>query len=317
MLMKLSEQQGKLPRVIFENYETQIKIGQWLGLRCFSILDSPLRLIGKPVFTAAIKAFVENKFARILKAMGIPEDGTCVILVNPSDSSFTLCFADSSKEGRITLKKGDGRNWNDEITLEYLDTFKTYEYYPEDDMLVESHFAFINRTNGNSCIRAFSEHNCLITLNNANRTFTINIQAPKVKGSVEYPFKFPNENMIYSFLLNLSFPLEIDKTYNEICRIMGFDPSIYPEAVFETHEGNKFESNLIILRDGLLKCFIITKSGWQVQIHQDGHVTATFVSQQDPSLTQETPKEVAIEKAQDFRKELFFHPVDSTEKPNK
>ena len=285
-----------VPKVEFANLELQGTIGQWLGVLSsrqsvgnsfFSVSThlSVEELIKKVNISEKQWKEVETKFAILLKLAGIPSTETCILgNLNKDDGTFECVFKNSEEDANIAIRWGDMLDYWPELTISYQNESKTYDYFEETKdnpmQLRLNHYKIKNPTNGNSCYRYLSEYTSYFTLKSGEYSLKIEIKRPESVNTYEvsnYTFRLENEEELQKYLLNLTFPLDINEVYKKIREISVSAVEEYPsfklKVTKELDEKNIKITDMMILKDGQLENFIMTKEGKTIEIDSVGNWT--------------------------------------------
>lgn len=283
-----------VPKVVFEDLELQVTIGQWLGILSsqqgfgnadFTIYThlSAEELMKKIDIPAEKFEKIGTKFGLLLKMAGIDSAETCTLNQFDKDNySFNCHFNNNGNDANLSLRWGDMIDFGPELTINYQNESKTYDYWAETDekptRLNLQHYTIKNPENGNSCYSFLSQYRTYLSLTNGEYSFSIEIDRPEsIKDDVfsDYVFRLENEEELIQYLLGLTFPLEINEVYKKICEISTSNVDEYPsfkiEAKKKLDEKNKKKTDMVSLNHGQLRRFIITKGGKTIAIDSDGN----------------------------------------------
>ena len=288
---KVEKEALAVPKVIFEDLELQVTIGQWLGIlpsqqgfgnSGFTIYTHlSAKKLMKKVNTPA-KKFEEivTKFGLLLKITGIENTETCTLNQFDKDNfSFNCHFNNSGNDANISLRWGDMIDFGPEFTINYQNESKTYDYWAESEekptRLKLQHYTIKNPENENSCYRYLSPYTAYFTLTNGEYSLSIEIKRPesiKVDVFSNYVFRLEDEKQLQQYLLGLTFPLEINEVYKKICEISTSSLNEYPSFKIEVKRKlNNKTTDMISLNHGQLQNFIITKGGRTITIDSYGN----------------------------------------------
>lgn len=285
-----------VPKVVFGDLELQVTIGQWLGILSsqqgfgnygFTIYThlSAEELMKKVNIPAEKFEEIVTKFGLLLKLAGIDNTETCTLNQFDKDKfSFNCHFNNSGNDANISLKWGNMIDFGPELTINYQNECKTYDYWSETEekstRLKLQHYAIKNPENENFCYRYLSPYKTYFTLTSGEYSFSIEIDRPEsikvdIFSDYDYVFRLENEEQLQQYLLGLTFPLEINEVYKKICEISTSSVDEYPsfkiEAKRKLNEKNNKTTDMLSLNHGQLKEFIITKDGRTIAIDSDGN----------------------------------------------
>lgn len=293
-ISKAEEELLDVPKVVFEDLELQVTIGQWLGILSsqqsfgnsgFTVYThlSAEKLMKKVNIPAQKFEEIVTKFGFLLKLAGVDNTETCTLDQFDKDNfSFNCHFNNRNNDANISLRWGDMIDFGPEFTINYQNESKTYNYYEESEekpiRLELQHYTIKNPENENSCYRYLFPDETYFTLTNGEYNFSIEIKRPesiKVDIFSEYVFRLENEEQLQQYLLGLTFPLEINEVYKKICEISTSSVNEYPSFKIEVKrkldEKNNKTTDMVSLNHGQLKKFIITKGGRTITIDSDGN----------------------------------------------
>ena len=293
-ISKMEHKLMDIPKVVFEDLELQVTIGQWLG-----ILSSQ-KGFGNSEFTIYTHLNAEElmermdipfekleeitaKFGFLLRLTGIESEETCILnKFNKDEFSFNCHFDNSGNDAKISLRWESMMDCGPEFIIEYPNERKTYDYHKEykdsPTRLELQHYTINNPLNGNSYHRLLSPYNAYFTLENCEYSFLVKIGKPE---SIEtdvfsyYAFSLENEEELKQYLLGLTFPFEIREVYKKICEISVKSIGEYPNFIMELKrtidEKNSKQTDLISLKHGQLNKFVTSKNEKTIAFDGDGN----------------------------------------------
>ena len=283
-----------VPKVVIEDLELKVTIGQWLGLlysqkgfgksgfMLYTHLSAE-ELMKKVNIPDEKMQEIVTKFGFLLKLAGIENAETCTLDQFDKDNySFNCHFSNSDDDAKITLRWAEIIDLGMEITINYQNESKTYDYYwleseEKQTRLELQRYTIKNPENENSCYRYLSPHNVYFLLSNGEYSFSLEIERPK---NIEFDvssnnkFRLENEEQLQQYLLGLTFPLEINEVFKKVCEISTNSIEEYPifkiEVKRKSDEKNDKTTDIVFLNHGQLKKFAITKGGKTISINNDG-----------------------------------------------
>lgn len=233
-MTKVEKEALDVPNVVFEDLELQITIGQWLGVLSsqqgfgnsgFTIYThlSAEELMKKVNIPTEKFEEIVTKFGLLLKLAGVDNAETCTLNQFDKDNfSFNCHFNNRSNDTNISLRWGDMIDFSPELTINYQNESKTYDYYAEfgerPTRLELQHYTIKNPENGNSFHRCLSPYTAYFTLRNVEYNFSMEVKKPesiKVDAFSDYVFELENEEQLQQYLSGLTFPLEINEVYKK------------------------------------------------------------------------------------------------------
>lgn len=281
---------SNLPTVIFENKELQVKVGQWAemltskkvshipGLSIYTHLDAD-ELIKSAVIPKELYDMIANEFGKILLKVGVQPDEICIISGHDKDNfSFNCHLKNSDKDKKISLRWGDPIDNLPEIIVQDESKEERYEYYPEYDNKPSNlllRFQTLYRNN-NSLFRYLYGYDTMFRLSDGSKKLQLDVTRPDYiteAGYDGYQYRLNNEEELQEYLLELSFPIDINEVYKIISEISLDSIKDYPEIkiVVKDEKGNTTDE--IKLHYGKLEKFTMTKNGKTVSIDNNGNWT--------------------------------------------
>lgn len=292
--IKLENTSLNEPKIIFEDLELQVTIGQWLGilssqqgfgnsgLTIYTLLSAKELMKRINVSNEKLKEISAN-FGHLLTLAGIDKSETCTLnQFDKEKSSFNCHFNNSNNDANISLRWGSFIDSGPEFIIDYQNEKRTYDYreaYKDKPARLNlQQYIIKNVDNNNSCSRYLSPHSAYFTLKNEQHSLTITIERPesiKKSGLGDCVFRLKKEDELQQYLLGLTFPLDINEVYKKICEISLDSITEYPkfdlEVKSQINEKQDKTTDMISLRYGLLNIFIITREGKTVTIDSAGN----------------------------------------------
>lgn len=274
-----------VPKVIFKDLMLQIEVGKWLEIipisPCYNYDIKNLndkKIIKKYNISNEKLKKIEESFEYILKLTGIDTNEICTLdNFNQERFTFNCHFNNSNTNADITLTNEDLMDTIAKITINYPKEGKTYRYVKEEkkEPLQLINYKTIN--NENNYTRYLSSYGAYITLEDKEYKLSLDINKPKTN-DLEVnndTYKLKNEAKLQQYLLNISFPIKIDEIYKKICEISLENIKNYPKISIEVKRkeidnSDKITDNILI-RNGILKKFTMTKNKKTVTIDKDGN----------------------------------------------
>lgn len=293
---KVEKEALDVPKVVFEDLELQVMVGQWLeilpsqkgygtSVATFYAPLSPEELIKKVNIPTKQLDEIVTKFGLLLKLAGIENKETCTLgQFNKDNFSFNCHLDNSGIDACITLRWGDMIDFNPEFTIDYLNESKTYDYLSETKekptRFLLQNYTIKNPENGSSCYRYLSPFDATFIIKNGEYSFSVEIGRPKsivVPPFSNYVFRLENEDQLHEYLLGLTFPLKIDEVYKKICEISTNSVEEYPSFKIEVKrkldETHKKTTDMVYLNNGQLNKFTITNDEITVSIDSNESLT--------------------------------------------
>lgn len=322
----VEEKSLDIPKVIIDDFELYSFVGDWLGLlpAWVGLLPSIGKLsieeiLNKAKIPESNFKEVPNRFGIILKQIGIDSNEICHLnTLNKDKYSFNCHFENANDDAEISLVFADMVERGYELTIDYQNSKKTYDY----DYLLDSstdklgvklrYYTLENSNNGNHYMRYLSTHASYFTLTNNDFNFDITIYTPH---NMEIPsegvYTLKNEKQLEQYLLDLSFPIAIDEVYKKICELSLESPiSEYPTLSLkvekELNNGKRITTDSLLMKDGELKNFTITRDDTIVSTNDGNKFTFMFNIETSgfEEVTDEELEKETIEKFKNIQKEV-------------
>jgi len=239
-LFKKEDKNLEIPNVIFEDVELQIVIAQSFRIipveyRFKRVDIKELVKNSDIILTKSVKKELSQKFSQLLNNIGIDSTETCIISNTTKDEydnyTFNCHLENANEDAKITLNFISNFTSPVKFTIDYNNTIKNYCYYDdkrngEEEIKLE-YYNKKNNKNGNIYSRhLFSAGSCFEVKNDK---YCLNLLVEELESddAITNELKLKNDKDLEQFLLDLSFPIEIDKLYKNICEISVDDISKY------------------------------------------------------------------------------------------
>lgn len=279
-----------IPKVVFEDTELQITVGQWLdilpsrqgfgnsGVTFYMHLGAE-ELMKKLNISPKEMKEIETEFGFLLKLVGIEETEVCTLNQFDRDNFSFHCHFNSGSDATISLRWGSFMDSPPKFIINYQNESKIYSYWKDSTKKIEltlESYSTKNEKNGTSCFRYLSPYTAYFTIQNKEYTFSVEIGNPTPsKTYSNKAFKLKNEEELREYLLDLSFPFEINEVYKKICEISIDSVHKYPRFKLEVEkkldEKNKKTTDKLSLAYGQLERFIIVRNGKTISIDSNGN----------------------------------------------
>ena len=280
----------EIPKVIFEDLELQVTIGQWLGILSsrqgfgtegitFYTHLSAEELMKKTNISAKDLDNISKKFGELFKMAGVDNSETCVLSQYDKEKfTFNCHFNNAGDSANISMRWGDPIENMPELKIDYHNNSKTYyfnESYENKPMKLSlEHYTLTNPENGNEVYRYLSKYRSSITLRNEDYQLTIENEKPiniefDIFNDRDYVYKLRNEEELKQYLLGLSFPITIDEVYKKICELSLENVSEYPMLSIKVEKNinsTSLTTDLIYMNNGQLTKFVITRNGRTISL---------------------------------------------------
>ncbi|MCX4365498.1 MAG: hypothetical protein OSJ70_06980 [Bacilli bacterium] len=283
-----------VPKVIFKNSTLETNIGQWLEVLASKeqryVADGVMALV--PISASKLldegiakdqEAAIAYTFGFLLKQLGVPETETCV-LDNYDEKKFSCScsFAEDNDVANLSFRWGDMMDFLPELCIDFHNAKRNYEYYAARDgkkpILSLQSFTVVNPKNSNTVYSFLSPFETNYKISNGDTTLSINIKKPESLPQIPfngYVFRLKNDEALVKYLLDVSFPIELDQVYKKLCEIsLDFDleyPSVHLIVKKGVEDENRKITDEIHITNGKLKIFTLTKNGKMVSVDEAGN----------------------------------------------
>lgn len=283
-----------VPKVVFKNQLLETNIGQWLeilaGKEQQYVADGIVAFVPISARVLMDEGIYKDKqdaiaytFGLLLKQLGIPETETCV-LDDYDEKTFSCnCYFESEREtAKFSFRWGDMMDYLPEWNIEYHNARRCYEYYAARDgkkpILSLSSLTVVNPKNSNSVYSYLSPFDANYQVTNGDMCLSIKVNRPEsisYSPSSRYVFRLKNDNDLVKYLLELSFPIELDQVYKKLREVsLDFDvecSNVHLVVKKGVEDKDKKTTDEIYIKDGELQIFTLTKNGKKVSIDNDGN----------------------------------------------
>ena len=278
-----------VPIVTFQDQDLQVRIGLWSEvLRSkkaremsnidFYRYDNEKNGYNRLSIPKELLDDVAEEFGSILLGIGVPKNEQCHLdQFNMKDFSFRCHLKEADRDAKISLRWGDPIDDLARITFEDQNKTATYEYLNFNDertnLLTLQHYTV--KDNNHVYSRNYSHYQGYFSVSNGNYTLKIKIKKPEglCEGYSEEPFILPNEDSLQQYLLSLPFPTDISEVYKKVREMIG-NVTQYPGVAIEIVKGTDKDhltvTDQILLEDGALHQFTMTKDGRTISLDGDG-----------------------------------------------
>lgn len=273
--------------IIFKDIYLQLLVGNWLGIldetndtmqkaynvsyryKYANLSNEKLR---RKVHISKHKLIEVNKrFREVLNTLGIDANEICVLdNFNETNDTFNCHFENKNEDLKINLNFGDVMGFNKKISIKHNNEEQVYDYVNQNDSFTLKiyHINIKNPKNDNIYTRTYNQFFSDISIENDDYKIDLHISNPKELSFEElknYNFILNNEDKIREYLLDLEFPIEINKLYKDISSFLRPNPT----AIYSTFKitinkkSNVYDlkvTDQIILKNGKLEKVIITRN---------------------------------------------------------
>ena len=291
------------PNIILRDKDLMRFIGRWLHLVDYYNDDS--------FVTSETKKKIKDYFGHILSLIGFSDDDTCTLSnLNKEEKTFTCHFKSTDENAKIRLcHPGD---FGPQFRIYYKNTIKTYFYYGMyndnyDNIKFDEYD--IETDNNTRYERVYGPITSYIHLKDKDEQFTMEVENYEYSDNI---FLLPGEEEIQKYFCELTFPIDIAKLYKKLLELTSGKIKEYKKLKLENvygynQYGHKGEvTDLILLEEGILKKFVITRNDITVTINEDG--SWMFYSS-DVSVSKSKKGSISYSVEADSQEEIEKHDI--------
>ncbi len=284
-----------VPKVVIDDSELLANLGQWLEMLASrdqkyvsESLVAYMPISAKVLLEDGIHReqtdSITYTFGLLLKQLGVPETETCIFDDYDKESFSCNChFEEEQDDARLRFRWGDWIDALPELELDYHNSKRTYEYLTAHNgrkpLLSLQSFTVVNPQNSNSIYSYLSPFDASFKVSNGDNTLSIKVSRPKrihYESGSGYVFRLNNDQELVKYLLELDFPLAIDEVYKKMCEVSTDCVDEYPNYHVVVEKGiddkKKQVTDEIMLKDGKLCIFTMTKKGKKVSVDSEGNM---------------------------------------------
>ena len=273
--------------IVFNDIYLQLLVGKWLGVLDenndtmqkaynvsyrFKYANLSNEKLRRKVHISKHKLIeVNNRFREVLNNLGIDPNEICVLdNFNVNDETFTCHFENKNEDSKINLDFGNIIGLYKKISIKHDNEEKVYDYVNQNNSFTLKIFNtnIKNPKNDNIYTRTYDAFFSDFSVENDDYKINLHISDPEnvpLEYIDNYNYILTNEDKIKEYLLNLAFPIEIDKLYKDITSFLKPNKiAIYPTFKLTINTKSDIDSlkvsDEIVLRNGNLEKFIITRN---------------------------------------------------------
>ncbi len=249
------------PKVIIHGNDLLRFVGKWLWF----VSD----YAGTSI-TSDVSNKIKDYFGHILSLIGYSDDDTCTLSNLDEENKCFECHFNSTND-TATIRLCYPGDFGPQIRIKDKNDTKTYFYYGMynnnyDDIKFDEHD--IETDNGTKYERRYTSFKAYISLKDDEKKLDIEVEDHNYHDDI---FLLPNEEEIKKYFCELNFPIDLKEVYKKLSELTSGKLKEY--AKFElknTYGYNKFITDYILLNNGVLEKFIITRDGITITINRDG-----------------------------------------------
>lgn len=289
----LFNKKQNVPRVEFEDYISQLIIGQWLRIlpntkeyRSFSGslithlgVDELIHL--RDVDDNDLE-HIKYAFGKLLIDAGIASDEVCFVTVFDKDNLTFKLNVGSKESYDVRLRWGDFFDFYPEFEMKGKDFSKTYVLSENEDASKLRLDKYSLTDNNTMVSRELSIVAAYFGWQSDDNFLSINIG--NLRPNVGSIFYLENEDALMQYLLSLSLPIDIVEVFKKVRELsLGDDLSKYSEIlikVFKSEENKEIETDVIEICYGKVRQIKKTQDNKTISFDENGNWTF-----ENPSLS--------------------------------
>lgn len=253
-----------MPKVIYTNWLLKDEINKW------------------------IKYMNVGSFNDILMNIGFKSDD-CIYLdgIGISKIYYSANSEKLDKNNVISLSYGEFLESSPKIVINNGNIKKTYGCgFKSSDMdrIVLNTYEYL-LDNKMVCRRCYDDNRMFYIISNNNYNLLLNIEYDEIE---EYNSSLNKELELERYFGSLVFPVDIDGMYSKICEIISLDIDKCRRFELRVNEIDKYNHkcvrDIIILVNGHLVQFGMTKNGKRIFMNDDGNYSYELVSDNEEEL---------------------------------
>lgn len=279
------EKDLKAPKVVIDDIELTVTLGQWFGIIHKLLLPGYHVNINSKFFSENLikelnikKRTLEKisvKFGQVLALIGIDESEVCILKKSSIDDySFNCHFNNSGDDATISLIWG-AYEIPAEICFNYKNTESIFEYYETIEgkaLCVKLKKVTIEK---GDCKyeRKFSHGSAMFEIKNSD--YSLSIDFKKQYREKEY-IELKNENELKEYMLSLKIPVDITGVYKKIREISPdfIDDTFRLNISLVNNNTNKVTDSITV-EDGKIIKLIRTKDDKTISVDANGYWSCT------------------------------------------
>ena len=290
----LFNKKQNVPRVEFEDYISQIIIGQWLRIlpnrKEYSCSEGSLITHLSADELIHLKGIYDNDlehikyaFGKLLIDAGIASDEVCFVTVFDKDNLTFKLNVGSKESYDVRLRWGDFFDFYPEFEMKGKNFSKTYVLSETEDASKLRLDKYSLTADSNVRVgRYLSFFNAYFDWQNGDKFLSIDIG--NLRPNVGSIFYLENEDALMQYLLSLSSPIDIVEVFKKVRELsLGDDLLKYSKIlikVFKSEENKEIETDVIEICYGKVRQIKKTQDNKTISFDENGNWTF-----ENPSLS--------------------------------
>ena len=283
-----------VPKVEFEDYISQIIIGQWLRIlpnrKEYSCSEGSLITHLSADELIHLKGIYDNDlekikytFGKLLIDAGIVSDEVCFVTAFDKDNLTFKLNVGNKESFDVILRWGDFFDFYPEFEIKGKDFSKTYVLSETEDASKLRLDKYSLTADSNVRVgRYLSFFNAYFDWQNGDKFLSIDIG--NLRPNVGSIFYLENEDALMQYLLSLSSPIDIVEVFKKVRELsLGDDLSKYSNIlikVFKSEENKEIETDVIEICYGKVRQIKKTQDNKTISFDENGNWTF-----ENPSLS--------------------------------
>ena len=289
----ISDNLLSVPRIEFDDYISQIIIGQWLRIlpnrKEYSCSEGSLithlgvdELIHLKGIDDNDLEHIKYAFGKLLIDAGIASDEVCFVTAFDKDNLTFKLNVGSKESYDVRLRWGDFFDFYPEFEMKGKDFSKTYVLSENEDASKLRLDKYSLTDNNTMVSRELSIVAAYFGWQSDDNFLSINIG--NLRPNVGSIFYLENEDALMQYLLSLSSPIDIVEVFKKVRELsLGDDLSKYSEIlikVFKSEENKEIETDVIEICYGKVRQIKKTQDNKTISFDENGNWTF-----ENPSLS--------------------------------
>ena len=283
----LFNKKQNVPRVEFEDYISQLIIGQWL--RILPNTKEYRSSVGSLITHLGVDELIHLRdvddndlekikytFGKLLADTGIASDELCFVSAFDKENSTFKLNVGNKESYDVKFRWGDFFDFFPEFEIKGKDACKTYILSDNDKdlklRLDRYSLTVNNNTRVGRCLSPFATY---FDWQSEEKFLSINVR--NSNPDIKMNFYLENEDELIQYLSSLSLPIDIVEVFKKVRELsLGNDLSKYPNILirmFKSVENKEVETDVIEICNGKVKQIKKTQDNKTISFDENGNWT--------------------------------------------
>ena len=282
----ISDNLLSVPRIEFDDYISQIIIGQWLRIlpntKEYSCSEGSLithlgvdELIHLKGIDDNDLEHIKYAFGKLLIDAGIASDEVCFVTAFDKDNLTFKLNVGSKESYDVRLRWGDFFDFYPEFEMKGKDFSKTYVLSENEDASKLRLDKYSLTDNNITVSRDLSRVAAYFGWQSEEKFLSINVR--NSNPDIKMNFYLENEDELIQYLSSLSLPIDIVEVFKKVRELsLGNDLSKYPNILirmFKSVENKEVETDVIEICNGKVKQIKKTQDNKTISFDENGNWT--------------------------------------------